>query len=264
MIQFDNYIRNSLSKLNYFFTRGEIMDSLCITAAQFKRNVTRLIKTGVIKRIKKDCFMIVPVEYSSQQSASPLLWVIEPLAQHLKVKEYYVGLLSSAFLHGALNHEPHKLQVLINKLIEDVRSEDVAIEFHVFKEINSAMKDKLALPIGKEVSISSKEQTIIDLIRFHKDCGYLGGVIPVIKKLAEACSLSKFSVAIVNEKNTALLQRLGHILEFLQLETLASIVEKELSSRKMQYISLRPDLVSANPEKRNERFRIVVNDSLGG
>lgn len=255
----NNFIREKLSGLNYFFTRDEAMRVLGLSPDSFKRKAAKMIKEGVIKRIKRNSFLILPVEYSKQK-IPPQIWVVKPMMQHLGIKEYYIGLLSSAYLHNVLESEPAKLQIIIDKPTRDIKMEGFLIEFHVYKECKSAKRENIALPTGGKAIVSSKEQTVLDLIRFQADCGYIDNITPTIKKLSGSCSANGFLAAISQEKHTPHLQRLGYILEFVQLGNLASMVEKELSGRKMQYILLRPDLAHAELEKRNERFKIMVND----
>ncbi len=255
-----DYIQHCLYNQKYSFSKQEVLEVLGISLFQYQAQIQRLVKKGEVNRVARNFFMIAPVEHS-QLGMPAILRIIDPLMKYLKREDYYIGLLSAAFFHNAVENEPVNLQIIASKAVRDIELPDCKIEFHVSKESSVALKEQVTLPIG-QVSISSKEQTILDLVRFHQDCGYLSGVMPVIKKLVEVCSLVNFSAAIVNEKNTALLQRLGYILEFIQLEELASIVEKELSKRKIQPILLRPDLNRS--DKRNERLKIVVNDSLEG
>lgn len=259
------YIQECLYNRKYSFSRQEVIDTLGLTLFQFRTQLQGLLKKERIKRIARNYFIIVPVEHPEQRV--PILWIIDPLMKHLKRDDYYIGLLSAAFLHQAIDEQPANLQIITDKLVHDISLPDSKIEFHVFKEGKSALKEKFALPIS-EVQVSTREQTALDLIRFHQDCGYLSNVAAVIKKLLTSESAKQstsekiFSSAIKNEKNVALLQRFGYILEFIQLEKFASIVENELSRRKMQPILLRPDLAHIKSEKRSERFKIVVNDLL--
>ena len=132
------------------------------------------------------------------------------------------------------------LQVIVTKQLKTIALERSTIEFHQSKDCLKAAKSVLSVATGY-VKVSPREQTIVDLVKFYKVSGYLSNVALVIKTLALETDREKFSEIVKNESNEAALQRLGYLLDFMQLPDLATIVEQSLHHRSIEYVLLRPD-----------------------
>jgi predicted transcriptional regulator of viral defense system len=253
-----SYIKNLLSLGKYFFSREDALSDLGLTQNQLRFQAYRLSKKGVLKRLTNDFFMIISPEYFHLGSLPPQ-WVIDALMKHLG-QDYYIGLLSAASLYGATEQQPMSLQVITTRATKDIDLGRGSIEFHVFRGCLLALKSTITLPTGY-VNISTREQTIIDLVRFYDISGYLSNVALVIKSLAEGIDPQAMALVIKNETTKPVLQRLGYIFELLTLEIFANMVEKELATRKIEYVLLRPDFHGKNGSK-NKRWKLIVNDSV--
>jgi predicted transcriptional regulator of viral defense system len=253
-----DYIQNSLTDGRYFFTRSEALSILGLSSEQFRFQAYRLMSKNAIRSLTRDSFMIVPAEYHHLGGVPPH-WIIDPLMKHLK-QDYYIGLLSAASMYGATHQQPMSFQVVTNKAHRPISLERGLVEFYVFKECVFVIKEQLSSPAGY-AKISSKEQTILDLIRFYQSCGYLSNICAVIRNIAPSCDKGAFMAAVRNEKNNSVLQRLGFVFHYMEFEVLANMVKKELSSRNIQFILLRPDVKSREGE-RNQSFKIIINDSI--
>ena len=75
-------------------------------------------------------------------------------------------------MYGATNQQPMSFQTITTKMRRSIVLERGLIKFHVFKDCDIAIKEQLTVPTGY-VQISSKEQTMLDLVRLYKECGYL-------------------------------------------------------------------------------------------
>lgn len=200
--------------------------------------------------------MIIPPEYY-HLGALPPHWIIDALMKHLN-QDYYIGLLSAASLYGATEQQPMVFQVITNKKTRTVKLERTSIEFHVSKHCASAIKTTLTVPTGY-VKISSKEQTLVDLVRFYEACGFFSNVALVIKSLAPECDPILLEHAIEQEKTKPVLQRLGYLLELINFPKLADVVEKELEKRRVDYSVLRPDFEQKTGQKMS-RWKLIIND----
>ncbi|HAU0990325.1 TPA: type IV toxin-antitoxin system AbiEi family antitoxin domain-containing protein [Legionella pneumophila] len=253
-----DYIQQVLADGKYFFSKEEVLSSLSLNSEQFRFQAYRLLNKKVIRHLTRDFFMIIPPEYQHLGGVPPH-WIIDPLMEHLG-REYYIALLSAASMYGATNQQPMTFQIITNKTRRSIELERGLIKFYVFNDCSLARKEQLTVPTGY-VQISCKEQTVLDLVRFYKECGYLSNVSAVIKDLAEMCDESIFENVIHLEKNNSVLQRLGFICEQVGYENLATLVEQEILTRSVQFIRLSPDspLKEGN---RNIRFKLIINDSL--
>lgn len=253
-----DYILTLLTDGKYFFVKQEAISRLGLTQEQFRFQAYRLAKKKSIKQIKRDFFMIIPAEYM-RLGALPPLWIIDPLMKYLK-QDYYVGLLTAAAQYAATEQQPMVFQVITNKTTRPIKLERITIEFHVFKHCEEASIKKQTVFTGY-VNVSTKEQTMLDLVRFYTVAGYLSNVALVIKSLAEECDPSVFEQIVRHEKTTVVLQRLGYILELLKYPKLATIVAYTLEKRKMFYMPLRPDYKNKLRIK-SPKWKLILNDSV--
>jgi len=253
-----DYIFECLSNGKYFFTKDEVLQNLGLSDEQFRHQSYRLSKKNLIKRLVNDFFMIVPAEYA-HLSGLPPHWIIDPLMHYLK-QDYYIGLLTAASFYGATQQQPMAFQVIANKKRRAIKLARGNIEFHLSKEFALATKERTASPAGY-ANISSKEQTIIDLVSFYKVSGFLSNVTTVIKELVDECNKKTFKLVTKSKQNNSVLQRLGYILELINKEDYAAIIEEELSQRKTQFVCLRPDFNYKNGVRDN-RFKIIINDNI--
>ena len=258
MKSLNDYILTLLARGKFFFSKQEAASALELDQNKFRYQAYRLSKKKAIKRVLADFFMIISPEYYHFGSLPPN-WIVGPLMQYLD-RDYYIGLLSAAAFYGATEQQPMTLQVITDKMMKSIKLERSSIEFHVSKHCSLAAKSSMKVATGY-VNISTKEQTIIDLVKFYKVAGYLSNVALVIKILAEECDFVLFDQVIKNESNESALQRLGYVLERVSLNGLAQIVENNLIERKMEYVLLRPDhYIKEGP--RSSRWKIIINDSL--
>ena len=253
-----DYVRTLLARGTYFFSQQDVLSRLLLTPDQFRFQCYRLAKKKVIRRLYHNFFMIIPDEYYALGSLPPS-WTIDALMKFRK-QDYYVGLLSAASMYGATEQQPMSLQVITTKPMKPIDFPRGSIEFHVFKECSSSQKTHMVVHTGT-VLVSSKEQTMVDLVRFYRVSGHLNNVADVIKSLAESCNLFRFKRVIKAEKTSSVLQRLGYILETFQLTQLAEIVEKSLAKKTLKYILVRPEFHKKSGEKSN-RWKLLLNDTL--
>ena len=254
----NGYVNELLADGKYYFTRDDAMAVLGLSDTAFKFQAYRLAKKKSIMRLVCGFYMIIPVEYR-HFGAIPPEWIIDPLMRYLG-QDYYIGLLSAASMHGANHQAPMFFQVITTKKLRDIILSRVKIVFHRYKYIQDVVKTTRMVPTGYS-NVASAEQTMIDVLRFYTSCGYMHNVATIIKDLAPVCSLHALEETCHNEHENALMQRLGFILELVGCQDLASMVEKLLSSRKIQYVTLIPGM----GEYRRDvclRWKIIVNDVL--
>lgn len=258
MKHLSDYIYQYLTNGKYFFTKAEALSALGLRVEQFRYQAYRLLNKGLIRHLTRDSFMIIPAEYQNFGGIPPH-WVIDSLMRYLG-QDYYVALLSAAGIYGATHQQPMTFQVITEKKRRPIKLERGNITFHLFKECASSTKEQLSSPAGY-VQISTKEQTMLDLVRFYQSSGYLSNVAMVIKDLAESANKAAFINTISKERNNTVLQRLGFILDYVGFKDLAHIVQQSLYKRKIQFVLLNPD-IRAREGERDSRFKIIINDFL--
>ena len=252
------FIASQLAVGKSFFVKEDALRVLGITPEQFKYQAYRLSQKKALKRLASDFYMIVPPEYYNWGAMPPMMF-IDHLMKYLN-KDYYVGLLSAASVYGATHQQPMSFQVITPTTMKNIKLKRGLVEFHAYKGCESAIKQSITVQTGY-VQVSSKEQTMLDLIRFYKASGYLDNVALVIKDLAGECDPHELSKAIKSEKENPLLQRLGYILKFTGFLKLANIVDQELKKRKLRYVLLKPEF-HRKIGKKLEAWKLIINDTL--
>ncbi len=251
-------ISNFLSVGKYFFTKEDVLRELLLNPSQFRQQAYRLAQKKLIKKLTNNFYVIITPEFRNFGSL-PMHWIIDPLMKHLN-QDYYISLLSAASMYGATEQQPMISQVITNKPTKNIILGRDKIEFHVFKYCSTSDKTSLNVPTGY-AQISTKEQTMLDLIRFYNVAGHLSNVASIIKILAEECDPVALAKIIEKEKTNPVLQRLGYILELTNFSNLANIVALELKKRKPKYVPLKPDVSEKTGEKL-KRWKLTLNDTL--
>lgn len=250
------YIQNLLSHGKHFFSKQVALAELGINENQFRYQAYRLSKKKALKRLVRDFYMIIPAEYQALGSLPPH-WIVDPLLKYLG-KNYYIGLLSAASLYGTTEQQPMTFQVIVNRATRTIKLPRGTIDFHVKHHCDRSQIDRITTPTGY-ANISTKEQTVIDLVRYYVASGGLSNVTLVMKDLAKECDTKEFEKAVSKEESTASLQRLGYLFEFVSQRQLATIVAQELSRRDHFYVLLRPD-VQEKTGQRLARWKLILND----
>ena len=202
--------------------------------------------------------LIIPPEYHHFGSLPPH-WIVDPYMKYLD-HDYYIGLLSAASLYGATQQQPMTFQVITNKHMRPIKLERGGIEFHCYKDSSHGAFEQITVPTGY-AKISTKEQTLVDLVRFHAVCGYLNNVAAIVRDLGTQCKPEALAQIIKSEKTETVLQRLGYILELLKFSDLSEIVDQELKQRRVHDTLLRPDF-HIKEGKRIIRWKLILNDTM--
>jgi predicted transcriptional regulator of viral defense system len=242
----------------YFFSKMEAISALGLNENQFRLQAFRLYQKRGLKNLGHGFFMIIPPEYHHLGSLPPH-WIVDPLMKYLN-HDYYIGLLSAASLYGATEQQPMIFQVISDKQIRPIELERGGIEFHCREDCAFASKEQITVPTGY-ARISTKEQTLVDLVRFHPVCGHLSNVANIIQDLGESCKPEALAQVVKSEKMKSVLQRLGYILELVGFPELARVIEFELKQRRVHETLLRPDFY-IKKGKRVNRWKLILNDTL--
>lgn len=252
------YIFTLLADGRYFFSKKDAMATLGLNHNQFQLQAFRLYQKKSLKNLGHGFFMIIPPEYHHFESLPPH-WIVDPYMKHLN-HDYYIGLLSAASLYGTTQQQPMTFQVITNKQMRPIKLARGGIEFHCHKDCTQGAFEQITVPTGY-AKISTREQTLVDLVRFHTVCGYLSNVAAIIKDLGTQCTPEALSQVVKSEKMETALQRLGYILELMDFPDLSAVVDRELKQRRTHETLLRPDFHIKEGERIN-RWKLMLNDTL--
>ncbi len=243
----------------YWLSRKEAIATLQISDKAFKLAAHRLSVKGSLKRVRGDFFIIVPPEHRAI-GALPPVWFIDALMRYLD-QQYYVGLLAAAALHGAAHQQPMTFQVITDKPTRNITVGQVFIEFICKSNIQSYFY-KLKKTMSGTIQISTPEMTAFDLVRYMSAAGQVNHVATVLCELVERLDPEKLADVLKNDDvEITIVQRLGYLLDVLQLPLDLLPLEKQLKQRKTSRRLL--VLASSAPvTEYNQRWHIEVNEQV--
>lgn len=254
-----DYIDQLQSEGQYWFQREEVRSRLELTPTAFKLAAARLTKKNRLQQIRKDFYTIVPLEYRSSGSL-PVTWFIHDLMVQNQT-DYYVGLLSAAALYGAAHQQPMSFQVITNHSIPSIHVGQLRINFHYKKSIKPEFYQRIKTTTG-DMQVSTPEMTLCDLIRYMDAVGQVNNVATILIELIDQIRPDKLiSLAEFGDIETATIQRIGYLLEYLNLPIDLASLEKIIRKKHPHYRTLVTGSNAPIIEK-NKRWRILVNEPV--
>ncbi len=252
------FVQNIQSRGEYTFNFEDALKNLGVSVVALRSALRRLQTKKVILRLHEKFYLIVPVEYR-KAGALPPTWFIDALMNHLNC-DYYVGLLSAAALQGAGHQQPQQFQVVVNKIFRPIHKHRIDIQFFKKSYLQDNQKIKLKTTTGY-LWISKPEVTVIDLIAYINNVGYLSHVVTVLAELLERLDPKELFESAKDKVPLAILQRLGYLLDFCGGEKVTFLLHEWLMQQKTQIVSLRPDK-HAEGAIVNKKWNVRVNDIM--
>jgi len=210
------YIKYLLSIENYSFSLDEIANATAASSNSLKFELLRLSKKGEIVNLRKGFYLIITPRYSSAKKL-PLQLYCEKLFEYLN-RKYYVGLYSAAKFHGASHQQIQRDYLITEKTkLNNISKNNIDIRF--FTTINWSDKNIQQKKSDAGIfKISSPALTIVDLIHHQTKLGGINRMLATIEELTEELTTSDLSELLSWYPNKSTLQRLGFVLEELDVE----------------------------------------------
>ncbi|MDD9970185.1 MAG: type IV toxin-antitoxin system AbiEi family antitoxin [Myxococcales bacterium] len=241
----------------YTFSRPEVQAIAHASDAAIKMALYRLKRNGAVVSPRRDFFVVVPREYRSA-GCPPASWFIDDLMRHLE-RDYYVGLLTAAALHGAGHQQPMAFQVIVDAAERGIEVGRVRIEFHVSNLVAAAETQRVQTETGT-MTVSSPETTVFDIVRFPAACGSWSNVATVLAELAEKLDVDRLVEGVARVARSDV-QRLGWLLDFLHETELANALAATLNDKRLHPTPLVTTRARGNAAL-DPRWRVLVNDDL--
>jgi predicted transcriptional regulator of viral defense system len=257
-----NYIGSFLneiqSKGRYTVTLDELKNNFDSSEKAILQNIFRLKSKNQLAQVRKEFYVIVPPQYSNRGMIPPTLFIGD-LMEFLQ-REYYVGLLSAAAIHGAGHQQPMQFQVMTQKPpLRSIKNKKLDLHFYV-KSIWQAEDIIEKKTETGYIKVSSPALTAFDLVHYNKKIGGLNRIIPNLEDLVESIKASELNRTAKNQK-VPNMQRLGYLLEELGNEQLASTLIKRIAKKTLREIPI--SLAHKNREgKLNSKWNVIINTEL--
>lgn len=229
---------NEINKscFDYSEVQAALPDS---SESALKELLSDMVKRGLLMRLKKGLYYIIPYEQEAQFFMPD--WHL--LAEHLtKGTEHYIGYYSAMQIHNLITQPSMKEQIVIAKQIRPstLKIKEVSFQFIYHNADHFFGSHKIWIDSFNKVMCSDLEKTIIDCL-FKPD--YAGGIV----EIAHAIYISKDKIKYhklleyaLKFNSQAVLKRLGFLLETLEIN---SGITKQLQKAKTaSYVLLDTEL----------------------
>jgi predicted transcriptional regulator of viral defense system len=248
------------------FTQKEITEHFPSMPVQHIRNtLQRLANKKKIQSIGRGFFVVIPVEYGLKGIVAPIEY-IDQMMKYLN-REYYVGLLNAAALHGAAHQRPQEFTLVVdtNNLRDKVKK-GIKINFIAKKNIPVSFIRQVMTKSGY-VRVSNPELTAMDLILYVRETGGINRAATVLNELAEVMDFSHAGQDLFAYFNAAVVQRLGYLLDdVLEQKKLADMLYQKAIAAGVKFRKYPLKVVKEEAELSvypvNKKWKIIVNEQI--
>ena len=236
------------------FTLSDVTDKLENSYDNAKVIVNRLVKKKWLVQLAKGKYLIVPLEAGVRGEYTEHEFVI---ASYL-VEQYYIGYWTALNYHGFTEQVPMTVFVVTTKRLRDRTILDIRYRFVALNKRKFFGFE--AEPISNnKVNISDKEKTLADCLDHPEYCGGISEVVKSLWNAREEISIEKLVNYSVKMGNSAILKRLGFLVELLKIDISKKVMEKIRLHLKKGYVVLDP-LERAHGNY-STRWALVINVS---
>lgn len=147
--------------------------------------LSRLRRQGRMFSPARGLYVAVPPEYRSW-GVVPAPWWIDQMMDHLG-RDYYVGLLTAAAVHGAAHQAPQVFQVVVDQQLAGRDIHRVRVRFYVSSALSrlpAGTVERVTTETGS-MAVSSRELTALDLATRPSLAGGLDNVATVLTELGD-------------------------------------------------------------------------------
>lgn len=195
-----------------------------------KSALRRVAQQGLITLATKrpSTWLIVPPEHS-HYGAPPVEWWLD---DYLKDAEphYYLALLSAARHWGSAHYALQSTQVMVSQPHRAQTIGRLQLEFTVKTSIDRTPIEYVSTPVAR-LRVSTREATLLDLIRHQSRVGGIEAVARVAKDFAPSLRPEGLLQALDALDQVPAAQRVGFVFETLKLKDQSLVVKNWLTGR---------------------------------
>jgi predicted transcriptional regulator of viral defense system len=171
-----------IARGRYSVSLGEIRELTGLSNAAIASGLQRLRRQRRVFSPTRGLYVVIPPEYRSW-GAVPADWFIDDFMRHLG-RRYYVALLSAAAYHGAAHQAPQVFQVMADGRVLDRAIGRVRMAFYSSEQIADTPIEMVTVHTG-QVPVSSREATVVDLVRESRAGGGISNVATILAEIGE-------------------------------------------------------------------------------
>jgi predicted transcriptional regulator of viral defense system len=197
-----------IAKGRYWATTAELEEMTGQRDAVLRTSLARLTKEGRVFSPARGFYVVVPSEYRSWK-VLPAEWFIDGMMKHLG-RDYYVGFLNAAALHGASHQAPQTFRVVTTQWLKDRDIKRVRLRFTTSEHVADMPTERRTVPTGY-MTIATPETTVVDLAWRPSLGGGISNVATVIKEIGKLDT--EVLARIAPLRNRATVRRTGWLIE---------------------------------------------------
>lgn len=197
-----------ISRGRYSASLEEIQELTELSYAAVTSGLQRLRRQGRVFSPTRGLYVVIPPEYRSW-GVVPAEWFIDDMMRHLGHR-YYVALLSAAAYHGASHQAPQVFQVMADARVLDREIGRVRLVFYTSAHTADAPTETVTVHTGS-IPVSSREATVVDLIREPRASGGISNVATILTEIGELDGSALATLAARHGR--ALARRTGWLVE---------------------------------------------------
>jgi predicted transcriptional regulator of viral defense system len=218
--------------------------------------LSKLVKRGIVTRLKSGKFLIVPQELGSAEQYIGNWYVAA--REVVNSPDYYIAFYSAMHYWGMLTQPLIKIFVASphRQIVPQEMKEKLVLIF-VKNKFIWGVKDEWVTR-DEKVRISDLEKTIIDALAHPQYCGGITEIAKGIWLTKNKIDYVKLSNYVNKYNKNAVAKRLGYILEILNMG------QQDLIYELKKYVKNRYDLFDPTlPEKRTDKNNWRLIDNVG-
>ena len=217
------------------FTLSDITGRISGSYKNAKVIANRLVKKKWLIPLTRGTYLIVPLEAGVKSEYTEHEFVI---ASHL-AKPYYIGYWSALNFHGLTEQVPMTVYVVTTKRLKDRTILDTRYRFITLIKRKFFGYEKEAVS-NTNVNISDMEKTLADCFDHPEHCGGISEAAKALWNAKDEISMEKGIEYSLKMGNSAILKRLGFLLELLQIDVEEEFMRKIMKNLKKGYVLLDP------------------------
>lgn len=171
-----------IARGRYSVSLQEIRELTGLSDAAIASGLQRLRRQRRVFSPTRGLYGLIPPEFRSW-GVTPADWFVDDLMRHLG-RRYYVALLSAAAHYGASHQAPQVFQVMTDGRVLDRAIGRVRLRFYVNEHTAVTPTEIVTVHTGAML-VSSREATVIDLVREPRASGGISNVATILAEIGE-------------------------------------------------------------------------------
>ena len=264
-MRIQSYIKDIRKYGKRCFTIEDLVNQFHVSCSHARVSLHRLLKSGDLISPVRGLYVIVPPEHQPYGSI-PAEELVPLITQHIGAN-YYVSLLTAGLFHGATHQKPARFQVISDKRIKHTLVfGDIEIDFIYKKSVSDLPTQNFTVNTGYLV-VATTELIALDLLTYPDHAGGLNHIATVLSELIENLDAVKLINLAKQIKAEYQLQRIGYILDSIELmdeehaEEVIGKLASHVKESKKKYLPLASEIPKTG-FPRCKKWRIVINTEI--